>query len=46
MVVLEAMKMEHTVTAPYDGLVTSLPIEVGSTVEGGAVLAVIEEKGH
>ncbi|PPI93241.1 acetyl/propionyl/methylcrotonyl-CoA carboxylase subunit alpha [Nocardia nova] len=45
-VVLEAMKMEHTVTAPHDGLVTSLPIEVGSTVEGGAVLAVIEEKGH
>ncbi|MBF6150086.1 ATP-binding protein [Nocardia nova] len=45
-VVLEAMKMEHTVTAPYDGLVTSLPIQAGSTVEGGAVLAVIEEKGH
>jgi propionyl-CoA carboxylase alpha chain len=42
-VVLEAMKMQHTVTAPTDGTVTSLGASVGLQVVAGAVLAVIEE---
>jgi propionyl-CoA carboxylase alpha chain len=42
-VVLEAMKMEHTVRSPADGVVTSLPAAVGSTVQTGSVLAVVAE---
>ncbi len=41
-VVLEAMKMQHTITAPYDGVVTELSARAGAQVESGAVLAVIE----
>jgi propionyl-CoA carboxylase alpha chain len=39
--VLEAMKMQHTVTAPHDGEVTAVAVEVGSHVAAGAVLAVV-----
>ena len=39
---LEAMKMEHTLTAPYDGVVEVLDCEVGDLVEEGAELAVVE----
>jgi propionyl-CoA carboxylase alpha chain len=41
-VVLEAMKMQHTVTAPADGIVAELDVSVGQQVESGAVLAVID----
>jgi acetyl/propionyl-CoA carboxylase alpha subunit len=41
-VVLEAMKMEHTVTAPHDGVVRDLDLVTGQTVDTGAVLAVVE----
>jgi propionyl-CoA carboxylase alpha chain len=41
-VVLEAMKMQHTIAAPYDGVVTELSAKAGAQVESGAVLAVIE----
>ncbi len=41
-VVLEAMKMQHTITAPYDGVVTELSAKAGAQVESGAVLAVID----
>ncbi|SFA52365.1 propionyl-CoA carboxylase alpha chain [Rhodococcoides kroppenstedtii] len=40
---LEAMKMEHTVTAPADGVVTELAVSVGQQVEVDAVLAVVAE---
>jgi acetyl/propionyl-CoA carboxylase alpha subunit len=40
--VLEAMKMEHTVSAPVDGIVTELRVRPGQTVDLGAVLAVVE----
>ena len=40
--VLEAMKMQHTVTAPHDGVVTEIPVGVGSHVAAGAVLAVVQ----
>jgi propionyl-CoA carboxylase alpha chain len=43
-VVLEAMKMEHVVRAPTDGILTSLHAEVGVTVDTGHVLAVVSEK--
>jgi acyl-CoA carboxylase subunit alpha len=42
---LEAMKMEHTISAPSDGVVTELPVEAGQQVEVGAVLAVVKEDG-
>ncbi len=41
--VLEAMKMQHTVAAPYDGVVTDLPVSVGDQVAAGAVLAVVQQ---
>ncbi|WP_037359289.1 acetyl/propionyl/methylcrotonyl-CoA carboxylase subunit alpha [Amycolatopsis orientalis] len=40
---LEAMKMEHRISAPADGVVAELPVEVGQQVEVGAVLAVVGE---
>ncbi|MEV7397832.1 biotin carboxylase N-terminal domain-containing protein [Aeromicrobium sp. NPDC092404] len=40
-VVLEAMKMQHTITAPTDGVVSGLSVAPGAQVESGAVLAVI-----
>ncbi|MGZ4544925.1 MAG: ATP-binding protein [Blastococcus sp.] len=43
-VVLEAMKMEHVVRAPTDGIVSSLHAEVGVTVDTGHVLAVVHEE--
>jgi acetyl/propionyl-CoA carboxylase alpha subunit len=39
--VLEAMKMEHSIRAPRDGIVTLLPHREGDLVEAGAVLAEI-----
>ncbi|HYD87845.1 MAG TPA: acetyl/propionyl/methylcrotonyl-CoA carboxylase subunit alpha [Vitreimonas sp.] len=40
--VLEAMKMEHTLTAPFDGTVAALQAKTGDQVGEGAVLARIE----
>jgi propionyl-CoA carboxylase alpha chain len=42
LLVLEAMKMQHPVVAPTAGVVGSLDVSVGSQVEAGAVLTVIE----
>ena len=42
LVVLEAMKMEHTVAAPLDGVLTALHVEPGDQVESGQPLAVVE----
>ena len=41
--VLEAMKMQHTVAAPYDGVVTQVDVREGQQVAAGDVLAVVEE---
>ena len=41
---LEAMKMEHTIAAPADGVVGELRVEAGQQVEVGAVLAVVGEE--
>jgi propionyl-CoA carboxylase alpha chain len=40
---LEAMKMEHTIAAPADGVVTSLSVEPGRQLSVGDVLAVITD---
>lgn len=40
---LEAMKMEHTIAAPSDGVLTELNVEAGRQVELGAVLARVEQ---
>jgi acetyl/propionyl-CoA carboxylase alpha subunit len=39
---LEAMKMEHTITAPTDGVLTQLDVTTGQQVDVGAVLARVE----
>jgi acetyl/propionyl-CoA carboxylase alpha subunit len=41
LVVLEAMKMEHTVAAAADGVVTEVRVGPGDQVETGQVLAVV-----
>jgi len=41
-VVLEAMKMEHALVAPFDGLVESVGVAVGEQVGEGVVLAVVK----
>jgi acetyl/propionyl-CoA carboxylase alpha subunit len=43
LVVLEAMKMEHTVAAPVAGVVTDVRVQAGQQVEAGTVLVVVEE---
>jgi len=39
---LEAMKMEHTITAPADGVLVELNVSTGQQVEVGAVLARVD----
>lgn len=41
---LEAMKLEHPVLAPTDGVVAELPVPAGGQVDTGAVLAVVTEE--
>ena len=42
LVVMEAMKMEHTVVAPYDAVVRSVDVAPGDTVGAGDVLVELE----
>jgi len=42
LLVVEAMKMEHTVTSPTDGIVIELRVDAGTQVNTGSVLAVVE----
>jgi len=37
------MKMEHAIRTPAAGVVTALPVAVGTQVDSGTVLAVVEE---
>jgi propionyl-CoA carboxylase alpha chain len=39
---LEAMKMEHTISAPSDGVLTELNVDTGQQVDVGAILARVE----
>jgi propionyl-CoA carboxylase alpha chain len=43
LMVMEAMKMEHTLRAPHQGTVSEIRCAPGDQVEAGAVLIVIEE---
>jgi len=45
LLVLEAMKMQHPIAAVEAGIVTSLQVNVGSAVDAGSVLAVVEPEG-
>jgi len=38
LVTVEAMKMEHTLTAPYDGVVSRIAFGIGDRVLAGAIL--------
>jgi propionyl-CoA carboxylase alpha chain len=42
---LEAMKMQHQINAPADGVVAELPVHEGQQVEVGTVLAVVTTEG-
>ena len=44
-VVLEAMKMQHTIRAHGPGVVTTLSVRDGQQVDAGAVLAVVTPEG-
>jgi biotin carboxyl carrier protein len=37
------MKTEHSVTAPHDGVIASLPYDEGASVPGGDVLVELAE---
>jgi propionyl-CoA carboxylase alpha chain len=41
---LEAMKMQHKITAPADGVVAELPVSEGQQIDVGAVLAVVTDE--
>ena len=41
LVILEAMKMEHTISAPEEGVVTEIAVAEGDQVEADAVLVVV-----
>jgi 3-methylcrotonyl-CoA carboxylase alpha subunit len=43
LLILEAMKMEHTITAPHAGLVGKLPFTEGASVAGGVTLIELED---
>ncbi|MEJ2409596.1 MAG: acetyl/propionyl/methylcrotonyl-CoA carboxylase subunit alpha [Novosphingobium sp.] len=43
---LEAMKMEHSLTAPFDGVVAELNAAAGAQVQVDALLVKIEEAGE
>ena len=44
LVVIEAMKMEHSVRAPRSGTITSVRVEPGDQVEADQVLIVVSEE--
>ncbi|WP_330256105.1 ATP-grasp domain-containing protein [Nocardia sp. NBC_00565] len=41
--VLEAMKMEHTIRTPADGIVTKIPVSLSAQVDAGQVLAIVHD---
>jgi 3-methylcrotonyl-CoA carboxylase alpha subunit len=45
LIVLEAMKMEHTIHAPYQGILTQFLYDVGTQVTEGAELVTIDKQG-
>ncbi len=43
-IVLEAMKMEHSITAPFDGVVENMTVAVGDVVNDGVELATVTKQ--
>lgn len=46
LIVMEAMKMEHTLTAPADGIVEEVLYAVGDQVQDGAQLVALKQGGN
>lgn len=46
LLVMEAMKMEYTIEAPFDGIVTEFYFKAGELVSDGAVLLHVEPKAQ
>jgi 3-methylcrotonyl-CoA carboxylase alpha subunit len=46
LVVMEAMKMEHTIRAPFDGVVEKVLFAPGDQVSGGVELLDLKEVGQ
>jgi len=44
LVVLEAMKMEHSLSAPWAGTVAAVAVKPGDRVEEGVELVVLEPR--
>jgi acetyl-CoA carboxylase biotin carboxylase subunit len=44
LVIMEAMKMEHSVVAPHEGLVTEVRVSAGDQVDADAVLVIMEDE--
>ncbi|MDF1757742.1 MAG: acetyl-CoA carboxylase biotin carboxylase subunit [Legionellaceae bacterium] len=44
LIVMEAMKMEHTIIAPSDGVISSVFYDIGSQVPEGATLVAMEKE--
>ena len=42
LVILSAMKMEHTIIAPYEGKVRKVLYHEGDVVKGGAIIVEME----
>ncbi|MEH6402072.1 MAG: carboxyl transferase domain-containing protein [Sneathiella sp.] len=42
--VLEAMKMEHQITAPFSGVVLDIPVDIGQTIMEGSALLFMEKR--
>ena len=42
LLILEAMKMENEIRAPFDGVVSSVPVTTGQTVIRNQVLAEVK----
>ncbi len=46
LVIFEAMKMHHVVTAPFDGIIRGLPAKIGEVVDADAPILFIERTGE
>jgi propionyl-CoA carboxylase alpha chain len=44
LLVLEAMKMEHRITAPRDGVIAQVHVHAGDQVENGQLLVTLAEQ--
>jgi 3-methylcrotonyl-CoA carboxylase alpha subunit len=43
LLVMEAMKMEQTITAPKDGTISKLDVKPGDQVADGTILVVVDD---